>query len=158
MERVSGWYKRKVQWFLILIAVVLTLLLNVDSFAIGTELATNATLRTAVVAAAEQGRLLQAEEEDQGQQEEIDPSQVLQRRIEALRNLQDLGLPIGWGRENLVMKENAWNEWLAFWPLKLLGLLVTAVAVSFGAPFWFDLLNKLINVRMSGKNPQESTS
>jgi hypothetical protein len=31
--------------------------------------------------------------------------------------------------------------------LKLLGWLFTAIAISFGAPLWFDLLNKLINIR-----------
>jgi hypothetical protein len=39
--------------------------------------------------------------------------------------------------------------------LKLLGLLMTAVAISFGAPFWFDTLNKIINVRGEGRAPDE---
>lgn len=38
---------------------------------------------------------------------------------------------------------------------KLLGFLITALAISFGAPFWFDLLNKLIQIRGSGKKPEE---
>jgi hypothetical protein len=37
----------------------------------------------------------------------------------------------------------------------LLGWLITAFAVSLGAPFWFDLLNKFVNVRASGKPPEE---
>jgi hypothetical protein len=36
-----------------------------------------------------------------------------------------------------------------------LGWLITAFAVSLGAPFWFDLLNKFVNVRASGKAPEE---
>lgn len=36
---------------------------------------------------------------------------------------------------------------------KLLGFLLTAIAVSLGAPFWFDLLKKLVNVRSSGAKP-----
>lgn len=36
---------------------------------------------------------------------------------------------------------------------KLLGFLLTAIAVSLGAPFWFDLLRKLVNVRSSGNKP-----
>ena len=35
-------------------------------------------------------------------------------------------------------------------------LLATAVALSFGAPFWFELLGKLINLRSSGKPPSGS--
>lgn len=36
---------------------------------------------------------------------------------------------------------------------KLLGFILTALAVSMGAPFWFDLLRKLVNVRSSGTKP-----
>jgi hypothetical protein len=33
------------------------------------------------------------------------------------------------------------------WILKVLGLLLTGLAVSLGAPFWFDVLNKIVVVR-----------
>ena len=42
------------------------------------------------------------------------------------------------------------------WLYKTLGLLITAIAVSLGAPFWFEMLNKLVNLRMSGKLPAET--
>jgi hypothetical protein len=35
------------------------------------------------------------------------------------------------------------------------GILITALALSLGAPFWFGLLNKLLVLRGSGKNPDE---
>jgi hypothetical protein len=41
-----------------------------------------------------------------------------------------------------------------FWA-KVLGLLLTALAISLGAPFWFDLLNKVISIRGSGRSPEE---
>jgi len=41
-----------------------------------------------------------------------------------------------------------------FWP-KLIGLLVTAFALSLGAPFWFDMLNKVVNIRNAGRAPDE---
>jgi len=34
---------------------------------------------------------------------------------------------------------------------------LTALAVSMGAPFWFDTLNKIIAVRATGKPPKEAT-
>lgn len=39
--------------------------------------------------------------------------------------------------------------------LKLIGLLLTAIAISLGAPFWFDLLNKVISIRAAGRSPEE---
>ena len=34
-----------------------------------------------------------------------------------------------------------------------LGWLITALAISLGSPFWFDILNKLVKVRGSGLIP-----
>jgi hypothetical protein len=43
-------------------------------------------------------------------------------------------------------------HWTFFWA-KLLGLLLTTFALSLGAPFWFDTLNKIINIRAAGRAP-----
>lgn len=40
----------------------------------------------------------------------------------------------------------------------VLGCAVTAVATSLGAPFWFDLLQKFVNIRNAGPKPDSSTS
>jgi hypothetical protein len=40
-------------------------------------------------------------------------------------------------------------------PLKWIGFLITGLAISLGSPFWFDLLNKFINLRASGKKPDD---
>jgi hypothetical protein len=40
------------------------------------------------------------------------------------------------------------------WRLKALGLLLTIAAVSQGAPFWFDLLNRVTNLRATGRPPE----
>lgn len=40
----------------------------------------------------------------------------------------------------------------------LMGWLLTALAISLGAPFWFDLLNKLIQLRATGPKPKNSTA
>jgi hypothetical protein len=41
------------------------------------------------------------------------------------------------------------------WALKIFGILITGIAAAQGAPFWFDVLKKLINIRMTGANPIE---
>jgi hypothetical protein len=47
--------------------------------------------------------------------------------------------------------------WHLFWLVKLIGWLITAGATTLGAPFWFDILNKLVNIRSAGVNPAEKT-
>jgi len=46
------------------------------------------------------------------------------------------------------------------WRYEIWGYLITALAISLGAPFWFDLLNKLMQLRgaVSLKNKSTSTS
>jgi hypothetical protein len=75
-----------------------------------------------------------------------------------LQDLQTLGVPLGW-------KDKPWKEvrepfwWDGFRDIlsKLIGLLLTVLAVSLGAPFWFDLLNKFVNIRGTGTPLQTAT-
>ncbi|MBI3230669.1 MAG: hypothetical protein HYZ45_10970 [Burkholderiales bacterium] len=51
--------------------------------------------------------------------------------------------------------DKAWH-WHWSWQVviaKIIGLAISVFAVSLGAPFWFDLLVKFINMRSSGKRP-----
>jgi hypothetical protein len=63
-------------------------------------------------------------------------------------------LRLGWSREAKGLRGTllSWPES----PLKLLGILVSSSAILLGAPFWFDLLNNFINLRMSGQPPAPS--
>jgi hypothetical protein len=135
MERVSGFYKRKVQIALLVYALVLATLLNVDTVALGRTLWTNGVLRQAVVAAA-------------GQQGNQTPNDV----AGAIRKVTDLNLPLGWASAPAGDPSRRPTA-LAGWLLKLLGLLLTVIALSLGSEFWFQLLNKLINLRSTGPPP-----
>ena len=55
-----------------------------------------------------------------------------------------LHLPLGWSET---------PEDLTGWGGKVLGLVITAAAVSLGAPFWFDMLNKVVRIRTTGPRP-----
>jgi hypothetical protein len=48
-----------------------------------------------------------------------------------------------------------WHSDRSFFWTKIFGLLLSAFAASLGAPFWFDVLNKFMSVRGSGKAPEE---
>jgi len=44
------------------------------------------------------------------------------------------------------------------WFKKIIGILITTFAASLGAPFWFQLLNKIVDLRAAGKQPAKSVS
>lgn len=52
-------------------------------------------------------------------------------------------------------QEGSWSAFvrcspITFWFLKGIGWLITALAISLGAPFWFDVLKRVTNIRGTG--------
>jgi hypothetical protein len=137
MAHVSGWYKRWTQAVVAALAVAVVVAVNADTLHIVQRLARDSALRAALVTAAEASTGPQAD------------------RTEAadavLREADSIALPLGWDR---------WPHPLQARPLnvlmRLLGLAISALAVSLGAPFWFDTLNKVINIRGAGTPPGEA--
>lgn len=134
MDRVSGWYKRKMQWIILLLALGVTVGLNANTITISKALWGNSTVRASVVSAAQQKVVKPSVSADSGSLKQIEAE---------IRELQQFQLPIGWSGEHL-----PWSE-------RIVGWLLTTIAVSLGAPFWFDVLNKLVNLRSAGKQPEK---
>jgi len=147
MDRVSGWYNRKAKLIILCLAVAVSFALNVDTIVIANTLSQDATLRASVVAAAEV-RAQQATPEDG----ELDTTLGVDKYRE---ELSALALPILWSTEDGDPRSAPGN--FSGWVVKLLGLLITAFAVALGAPFWFDLLSKFVNVRTSGRQPAKTS-
>ena len=143
MDRVSGWYKRQAQLIILGLAIVICLTLNVDTFVIGKTLFQDTTLREAAVAVAE------------ARAQQPLPDDAVPEDIGTLREeLTGLALPIGWSSEE--GQPTSVPIGFGGWVVKLAGVLFTAFAVALGAPFWFDLLNRLVNLRASGKQPAKA--
>ncbi len=210
MDRVSGWYKRRAQWILVTLGLVVAVVVNADTIKIAQALSNDASLRKGLVAMAQaeanEPSLANAVKDTQqtaastgtnagqgsstpapagqaqpsqgtpaaggsntattgpgtGTQANTTSSDPLQKIKEYNSALMQIGLPIGWSQADFkayskpiksgatpqvelcaaipgLMKEHA------------LGWLLTAIAISMGAPFWFDLLDKIIAVRTSLK-------
>jgi hypothetical protein len=74
----------------------------------------------------------------------------------SLARIDLLGLPVGWDTPG--SKFPGWNLklWWEATKTHFPGWLLTALAISLGAPFWFDLLNKFIVVRSAVKPHEKS--
>ena len=57
-------------------------------------------------------------------------------------------LPLGWKNGKIEIKK---------FPAHILGWLATILAICLGAPFWFDILNKVASLRGSGSKPATTT-
>jgi hypothetical protein len=140
MERVSGWYRRRVQLVMWVLAIVVAFSLNVDTIRVADHLWKDKTVRAAVVA--------RTENPPAGAQP-IPVSDVAKN----VDDLKELKLPIGWAAET--SPDGAW-DWVLTVFLKLLGLTMTAAALTLGAPFWFDVLGKVARVRSAGARPAKA--
>jgi hypothetical protein len=152
MDRVSGWYKRKTQIILIILAAVIAVGTNTDSVLVGQTLWNSPALRDATAKAGEQ---FVQNHKDDANQSSVDAEQAA-RNVRAYDNqIKDLGLPVGWSLKSDDPRTFPCRDgWLAV--SRVLGWLITAIAVSFGAPFWFDTLNKFMVVRSTVKPKEKS--
>ena len=152
--QVMAWYRQKTQLVIGGLSVVVVLSMNVDTLQLVDQLATDPKVRETL---AEQGSQL-ARQPGLGAADATLPAAsqpALQAAVETVQqrsaSLNASGLKLGW-------TERAWRStWQS--PLsaieKLVGLLLSAFAVSMGAPFWFDLLKNLVSIRSVGKNLAE---
>jgi hypothetical protein len=151
MQRVSGWYKRWAKFVLAGVGLIIAVLANVDTLQITHNLYVDQPIRQAVVAQADSGALCQTRPDPASRQACAD---------QELGKLNAAGLPIWWQGKCLhgniarcfrytdAGHTGAWNV-----IGKLVGWGLTAFAVSFGAPFWFQALSRLGSLRNSGPPP-----
>jgi hypothetical protein len=133
MDRVSGWYKREVQLIIFTLGLVIIAVLNIDTISFIANLSNDTLFRASIVSAAQGAAATQPSAGFAGLQQ-------IYAQIQPVAGWSTATLPAGfWG-----------------WVVKIVGLLATTFAVSLGAPFWFDVLNKFISFRASGPPPQTS--
>ncbi|HET7234060.1 MAG TPA: hypothetical protein VFJ16_28870 [Longimicrobium sp.] len=173
MDRVSGTYKRYTQIALLIIGAVVTLAINADTIQIWQRLAASPRLQEVIVAQAVQAiPSIQQELQRQGQlpappadgttspQSPSAPNDSAAKAAidTAQARLARTQLGLGWSRAELARLGLVSGKSADPWAVleKIVGLILTIIALSFGAPFWFDMLNKLVNIRGAGRAPDEN--
>lgn len=180
-ERVTGWYKKHAQLIAFIIAALIVAVGNVDTITIAKSLMVNDNLREQMISSADQFvkvDLLASKElelnQAEGSKDQVkvgkladeiknikqthyidslcvnqdDPKKCYDLQMARLAELNRLGLPIGWSNFD-DPRNNPRGFWA--WLEKIIGLFITVIAVSLGAPFWFDVLNKFMNFRSTIK-------
>ena len=180
MDRLSGWYKRKVQFLAFIIGLVLAITLNVDSITLIDHLWKEPAVREALVANA----IEYTKENPELPNVAIEDNKVTSAVDYFNLQFKDLNLPLGWKYESVSLETGQTCQILPFgrdvvwglkdksaadkcnkianapvdsagWFVKMLGIIFSAAAAAQGAPFWFDILKKVVNIRGSGANPNE---
>ena len=180
MDRLTGWYKRRAQILSILLGVFLGVTANVDSLQLATYMWREPVVGNALAAQAETYLQL-----NQNEFQPPSASQLILLHDQLYGTdlpIGWLGSPIfllssEGSTSNLVCTRSPQSSTDIYgvmlanvcypiinaplpdnttgWIAKGVGLLMTALATSKGAPFWFDVLNKIMNVRLAGVNPSQ---
>jgi hypothetical protein len=151
MDRVTGWYKRYAQSWLLILGLVLAVGCNVDMIRIIHVLSSDPKLRSAVVASA----TAYAEKRPADQSSGMTAAAARDEIRDAVAQLNQSRLPIGWDdsarayfyEDGKLRRDHALSA--------VVGWFVMALAGSLGAPFWFDTLQRFINMRANGRAPDE---
>jgi len=183
MDRVSGWYKRKTTLWIYVLAAIVVITLNADTIRMSRILWSNQAVRTAVVEQAKARTQAEQSSEPLPMVEYTKPNEpnsgvpIRANGSSALTPAESdtLGKLTGWsgpiqewrglgaatptsgsGADGSTPQQGgALTPYLSFFFRTFVGLFLTIVAVSQGAPFWFDALNRFMNIRSAGRAPDE---
>lgn len=186
MDKVSEWYKRTTHVWLFCIGMLLALVLNIDSIQLSTYLSKNRKTaeQLAEIAAAAASNPAYNPSSDSGLSKEV--IQVLRTQNDSVTTLLGLGWGDYGRKDTAFIHRlqkhkpaflanvsltdsipDALYEKHGFY-LKtyyiytrlnwthFFGFFITAIAISLGAPFWFDLLNRVMNLRSAGRAVERS--
>jgi|GEM_PF-2173133 len=179
MERLTGSYKRKTVRFTFIFACITTIALNIDTLQIASYLYSNPEARqklaSASYAASQDSTYINKVNEIQqkasalsndtassksAKQVAVSVKQVVNEIKTQKTNMEttvatmNMYIPLGWPDKSydLAVREHG-KIWGTFWfgLKKMGGLIMTILAICLGAPFWFDVLGKVANLRSSLK-------
>jgi hypothetical protein len=176
MDRVSGWYKRRSHRIIFFLGLAVAITVNADTITIGNTLSYDQAMRESLVTAAQEyaksspSPTPTAGGTTSTTTTTTTPASTSTQRASAARpcerdvnspecriernlaQIKKLGLPVGWDRSDPRTIPDSPGGWL----LKVIGWIITAFAVSLGAPFWFDMLNKIMVIRSTVKPHEKS--
>ena len=179
MERVTGWYKRHAQTCLLLLSFSLAVVCNVDAVRIIQTLSKTPNLAHSVAAQAEAYSKANPTLQIGSGTPAASMEAALTDFKHDLQTLGNAGIPMGWTEDQFqdlgflsapatpstpVTAKGIWDRleknpskwcWIALFPM-LCGWGLTTLAASLGAPFWFDMLQRVMNLRANGRAPEEN--
>lgn len=132
LNQAQATFKARARSFVIILSLLLTLILGTDSIEIAKDLWNDAALRAAVAQVANQAA---------SQQQVSGTTPTTNNLLPTVSTL--LPIRVGWWQTETFPAGTTAGGIVSYVALKILGLLITAVAVSQGSSFWYDILKRI---------------
>ncbi len=166
MKNVSLLFARNIRWVVVIISALVTAFFGTDSIQVARDLweqplRQQAIMETLSPVVEEHGRdayiewketentLTQAEREEKIEEGVADLASIVNR----LLSLEDVS--VTWEHQRGPFNKKTWEENA---PLKLLGLLLTWIAISQGSSFWYNILKKIKTQTTTTDSSQNTTT
>ena len=143
MEQAAATFRARARSFVIMLSIGITVLFGTDSIQLAKALWMNVELRAIATA---QANAVVARE---GANVDL---------TELINSLGAFSIKIGWWQTQQFPPNSDWGAWALFILLKAVGLGITAIAVSQGASFWYDLLKKIVSPTKGAGGSSTSSS
>jgi hypothetical protein len=172
MDRAGGVYKRKIRVILFLLSLMVAIAANLDTIQIvQSSLANKAQLsQTAdkivsqMPAITKDKGAIDIKTSSGGIQVSQDSTKSPSTNIKQAAQLRDylqMSSGIACGYADWPAFKQKWQFGKGYYGsflLALIGVLITAFALQLSSSFWFDLMNKAVNIRAAGKKPDEKNA
>jgi hypothetical protein len=140
MDRLSGLYKRVSQYMMLILGAIVVLALNINALHLAQVLWVEAPVQRAALVAQASAAVSQST-----------AANFIGNVQTSLGALNSLELPFGWHAAAQPLTTEGVFAAIAGW-------LLTIFAITLGAPFWFDIVQNLVNLRNAGPKPASTTS
>ena len=144
MERLSGAYKRNLQLISLMVGLAIAIAFNADTLQIGNTLWSDRALSQTISSSAAAFVNDCATKNCTNAQTPATPAAALDNLAAQEATLRIF--PVGWSKQTIP------TDWVQSFE-KAFGLILTTIALAMGAPFWFDILQKVMNLRATGGAP-----
>lgn len=155
MERSSGVYKRNAKGIAVILGFLIAVAANADTTYIVDRLSKDTVLRETITQAANQIASQPMTTAAQSEDGEMQTESIDAIRDAVNDSLETLPLPIGWNSVILDDQLAQSSNWRFPILRRLIGWLITGVAISMGASFWYGILNKVFDIKNTGGTSKE---
>lgn len=161
MDRISGWFKWDMKKLSLYVAISITLVFNINSLEIIDTISKDDAIRQRMTLGANMAVNNLAEAtNDTAIKNDIKNIQIQIDTLSAF--FLEYNLPFGWPSVDEIgldkdkdIKLLSYFSYIANIP-RIIGWLITILAITLGAPFWFNVLNNLVNMRNAGIKPERT--
>ncbi len=158
MEKISEVCETKIRYHALYFGIALAFFVNADFFGLYNSLSKSPTIQAQLVAQSDNIRTRMDDISKQIEESEGEKIKDKKEVVDEINNIKTIlggietaGLELGWTEDKLYEVFQGW--WHSIY--KFIGLIISGLLISFGAPFWHDFIGTFTGLRKTLRAKKE---